>query len=143
MKKQNSYIISIRQMVAVASMLILLSGTIFISFASGSEINYGSISETPQIFTVTGKVTSAADNGTLPGVSIIVKGTTKGTISNTDGSYNIEVSGNDAILVFSFIGFQTTEVPVNGRKVVDIALTENVKALDEVVVTQGHPGKCD
>ena len=135
MKNKYSYIISIKQMLSVGTMLSLLFGTFLISAVAAGVNKSFDNNETPQAFTVTGKVTSVTDNGALPGVSIVVKGTSKGTISNSEGSYSIEIPGNDAILSFSFIGFQTTEVPVNGRRVVDIELTENVKALDEVVVT--------
>ncbi|MBK7713696.1 MAG: SusC/RagA family TonB-linked outer membrane protein [Bacteroidales bacterium] len=116
-------------------MIVLLSGTCRLNSLFASAGNGSEGSEAPQVYTVTGKVTSATDNSPLPGVSIIVKGTVKGTISNSDGSFNIEVSGSDAILVFSFVGLQTTEVPVSGRKVVDVSMTGTFLSLDEVVVT--------
>ena len=84
--------------------------------------------------TITGKVTSAGDNITLPGVNIIIKGTSIGTISEADGTYSIPVASDDATLVFSFIGFLNQEVTVKGKTSIDIALVEDITALDEVVV---------
>lgn len=70
----------------------------------------------------------------LSGVSVVVKGTTTGTISNIDGAYTINVSGSNPTLVFSFIGFLPQEVAVNERANIDITLVEDAKALEEVVV---------
>lgn len=135
MKNKYPYIISVRHIFPALIFISLLSGSSLASFASSGVHDISDNVELPQPFLVTGKVISAADNGPLPGVSIVIKGTTKGTVSDSDGSYSIEVPGNDAILVFSFIGFQTTEVPVNGKKVVNVTLAEELQALDEVVVT--------
>jgi len=82
--------------------------------------------------TVTGVVTDSS-NEPIPGVSILEKGTMNGTITQVDGNYSIEVS-DDATLVFSFIGFESQEVPVEGRSVINVVLTENITDLDEVVV---------
>lgn len=81
---------------------------------------------------VSGTVT-ASDGFPLPGVNIMEKGTTNGTISDIDGNYNLEVSDN-ATLMFSFTGFATTEMAVTSSGTIDIVLAEGV-ALDEVVVT--------
>ena len=81
--------------------------------------------------TVTGTVTDS--NGTpLPGVNIIEKGSTNGVISDFDGKYTIETK-SDGILVFSFVGFKTKEVPVNSKNSIDISL-ENGNELDEIVL---------
>ncbi|MDJ1494864.1 TonB-dependent receptor [Cytophagaceae bacterium DM2B3-1] len=85
--------------------------------------------------TVTGKVTSLEDGGVLPGVSVSVKGTTRGTTTDANGKYSIAVDGSTAVLVFSFIGFTTEEVTVGNRTVVDMPLTADLQALSEVVVT--------
>lgn len=82
--------------------------------------------------TVTGVVTDSS-NEPIPGVSILQKGTMNGTITQVDGNYSIEVN-DDAILVFSFIGFESQEVPVNGQSVINVQLSENITDLDEVVV---------
>ena len=81
---------------------------------------------------VTGKVSSI--DGPLPGVSVQIKGTSSGTATDADGSYTIQVSDPNAVLVFSFIGFITEEVSVNGRTVVDVLLSEDILTLSEVVV---------
>jgi TonB-linked SusC/RagA family outer membrane protein len=87
-----------------------------------------------QTQTVTGTVTSASDGSALPGVNVLVKGTTTGATTNTDGRYTISASGNST-LVFSFIGFAAQEVPVNNRSTIDVRLSEDVTNLSEVVVT--------
>lgn len=84
---------------------------------------------------VTGRVTSEEDGNGLPGVSVVLKGTQQGTITDAEGRYSISVPDDDAVLVFSFIGYTGQEVPVNGRTVVDLVLSANMEQLDEVVVT--------
>ncbi|HEX8038098.1 MAG TPA: SusC/RagA family TonB-linked outer membrane protein [Chryseosolibacter sp.] len=84
---------------------------------------------------VSGKVTSAVDGAGLPGVSVLVKGTTAGTSTDADGRFSINVPGSDAVLVFSFIGFTTQEVTVGGRTTIDVQLQEQISELTEVVVT--------
>ena len=86
--------------------------------------------------TVTGRVTSAQDNAPLPGVSVLIKGTTIGTTTDVDGNYSIAPgSSENVVLSFSFIGFVTREIPLQGRTVVDVALEEDITQLGEVVVT--------
>ncbi|MCC9134896.1 SusC/RagA family TonB-linked outer membrane protein [Pontibacter silvestris] len=83
--------------------------------------------------TVTGTVTD--ENGVgLPGVTVVVKGTTQGTATDINGSFTLPEVEDGAVLVFSFIGYETQEVPVNGRSSVDVTLAPDVKALEEVVV---------
>lgn len=83
---------------------------------------------------VSGTVTSSSDGSALPGVSVVIKGTTTGTITDGSGKYALDVSGDNATLIFSFIGYTTQEVPVQTKTVIDIALVEGMKSLDEVVV---------
>ena len=83
---------------------------------------------------VTGTVTSSETGEALPGVSIVVKGTTTGTITDVEGNYTINVPDENSILVYSFIGTTTQEVNVNGRSVIDIQLVTDTQSLDEVVV---------
>lgn len=85
--------------------------------------------------TVTGHVTSAQDQGPLPGVSVLIKGTTVGTTTDMDGGYKLSVSDPNATLVFSFIGFAPKEIALNGRSAVDVQLEEDITQLGEVVVT--------
>jgi hypothetical protein len=84
--------------------------------------------------TVSGKVSSGEDNSPLPGVSVVVKGTSTGTTTDVDGNYRVNVPEN-AILVFSYVGFLKQEVEVGNRSVIDITLQTDNKMLSEVVVT--------
>lgn len=82
---------------------------------------------------VTGKVTSGEDGTALPGVSILEKGTTNGTVTDVEGNYSIN-AGNNAVLVFSFVGFTTQEVPAAAKTTIDIVLAPDITALSEVVI---------
>ena len=82
---------------------------------------------------VSGTVRSAEDNSVLPGVSIVVKGTSQGTVTNADGKYQMSASPNST-LVFSFIGMQAKEVPVNGRNQIDVLLEQELTDIGEVIV---------
>jgi TonB family protein len=84
---------------------------------------------------VSGKVTSAEDGSFIPGINVVEKGTTNGTITKEDGSYELTVTTANSVLVFSFIGMQTVEVTVGERNVVDAALPVDVTQLSEVIVT--------
>lgn len=84
--------------------------------------------------TISGKVTSESDGTTLPGVSVVVKGTTIGTQTDGDGNYTLSVPSTGT-LIFSFIGFKTKEVAIGSASVVDASLGEDAKTLEEVVVT--------
>ena len=75
------------------------------------------------------------DENPIPGVNVLVKGTNQGTITNLDGAYRVEVPDNNSMLVFSFVGYQTKETPVNGRSQIDVSLTSDAAQLTEVVVT--------
>jgi TonB-linked SusC/RagA family outer membrane protein len=88
-----------------------------------------------QEFQVSGKVTSGEDQSPLPGVNILVKGTTSGTISDADGAFTITVASGNDILVFSFVGFTSQEVPIGGRTSFDVTLASDAKQLSEIVVT--------
>lgn len=85
--------------------------------------------------TVSGRVTSAEDGTGVPGVNVVVKGTTSGTVTDSDGNYRLTVSGSSSILVFSFIGLATQEVEVGDRTTVDMQMTADIQQLNEVVVT--------
>lgn len=85
--------------------------------------------------TVSGKVTSAEDGTPLPGVNVVLRGTTNGTVTDSDGNYKLTVPGAGGALVFSFIGLQTQEIEIGDRTVVDLALGLDVTQLTEVVVT--------
>lgn len=82
--------------------------------------------------TVSGTVSDA--NGPLPGASVLVKGTTNGTQTDFDGNYTLDGIDDTATLVFSYIGYRTVEMPVNGRSTINVTLQEDAQALDEVVI---------
>jgi TonB-dependent starch-binding outer membrane protein SusC len=83
---------------------------------------------------VSGTVTD--ENGSaVPGVSILERGTTNGTTTDMDGKYTLNVAGSNAIMVFSFIGYITQEIPVGSQTTIDLPLQLDVKSLEEVVVT--------
>jgi hypothetical protein len=82
---------------------------------------------------ISGRVTE--DNGSpLPGVSILIKGTTNGTATDLDGRYTLTVPENNAVLVFSFIGYTTREAAVGAQTTLNVSMTPDAKALEEVVV---------
>ncbi len=85
--------------------------------------------------TISGKVTSLEDGSPLPGVNVVLKGTTSGSVTNVDGSYSLRVPASGGTLVFSFIGLATEEVQVGTRSTVDVKMSTDVKQLSEVVVT--------
>ena len=93
-----------------------------------SQLSYG------QDRQVTGKVTNAEDNAGLAGVSISIKGTSKGATTSEDGSFKISVADN-TILIFSFLGFEKQEIKVGKQSKIDVSLKSMTSALDEVVLT--------
>ena len=84
---------------------------------------------------VKGKVTGSDNKEALPGVSVVVKGTQQGAITGGDGSFELVVPDDKAVLVFSFVGYVSQEIPVVNRSVINVALDPDIKALSEVVVT--------
>ena len=84
---------------------------------------------------VTGNVTSADDGTALPGVSVVVRGTTIGAVTDFEGNYSITVPDASATLMFSFVGMLTQEITLDGQTVVDVVLESTSMELDEVVVT--------
>ena len=82
--------------------------------------------------TVSGVVSDS--NGPLPGASVLVKGTTTGTQTDFDGNFTLNDVGNDAVLVFSYVGYKNQEITVNGQTTINVTLAEDAEALDEVVI---------
>ena len=110
----------------ISLMLLLAVFTVGFSSASTNEI----IVQQKQ---VTGKV--VGPNGdSMPGVTVVEKGTTKGTVTDDDGNYSILVSGENPTLVFSFVGMRTKEVEVGNQTTVNVELEEETIGVDEVVV---------
>src|SRR4030042_390798 len=85
--------------------------------------------------TVTGRVTQSADNTALAGVTVLIKGTTIGELTDSDGRFSIMVQNNQVVLVFSSIGFNTKEVPVGTETTLNVILEEALVEMEEVVVT--------
>ncbi|HDZ05708.1 hypothetical protein LCGC14_0065850 [marine sediment metagenome] len=84
--------------------------------------------------TVTGTIISSEDSLPLPGVNVIVSGTTVGTVTDFDGNYSIQVSSSNSSLLFSYIGFTTQTIAVNGQSQINVSMVQDAAALDEVVV---------
>src|SRR6187200_2420155 len=82
---------------------------------------------------LSGRITDS-DGAAVPGVNVVIKGTSAGTSSDSNGAYALDVQDQNATLVFSFIGYTTQEVPVNGRSNIDIVLQSDIQTLSEVVV---------
>ena len=84
---------------------------------------------------VTGKLTSKEDGAALPGVNVLLKGTTSGTVTDADGMYKLPIPSSGGTLVYSFIGLETQEIEVGERSIIDVQLGSDLKQLSEVVVT--------
>ncbi|MBC6425842.1 MAG: carboxypeptidase-like regulatory domain-containing protein, partial [Ekhidna sp.] len=82
---------------------------------------------------VTGIIQDEGSGEPLIGVTVIEKGTTNGTISDMNGRYSIEVPSN-SILVISYVGFETSEIALNGRSQIDVSLKKDVTQLSEVII---------
>ena len=85
--------------------------------------------------TISGRVTSTEDGSALPGVNVILKGTSSGTATDSDGRYTLSVPSSGGVLVFSFIGLESREIQIGDRAVIDISLALDATELSEVVVT--------
>ena len=83
---------------------------------------------------LTGKVLSSADKEPMIGLTVLVKGTTNGTVTDFDGNYTLTNVPKDATIVFSMIGYKTQEIKINGRTSINVTMDDDVEALDEVVV---------
>ncbi|WP_188766607.1 SusC/RagA family TonB-linked outer membrane protein [Emticicia aquatilis] len=104
-----------KKLLSLISMLVLISTTIYAQ-------------------TISGRVTSKQDGQPMTGVSVSIKGSNAGTTTDDKGSYSIKASAQST-LVFSFIGFKTSEIPVGNRSTVDVTLEEDATQLEEVAVT--------
>ncbi len=83
---------------------------------------------------VSGNVTEQGTNDPLVGVNVIIEGTTRGTLTDYDGNYVIEVPGNESVLVFSYVGYETKKVQVNGQREINVQLSHEDHLLDELMV---------
>ncbi len=85
--------------------------------------------------TVTGRIISSEDGSALPGVNVVLKGTTTGTVSDADGNYTLSVPSSGGILTFSFIGLSAQEVVIGERATINLTMSQDITQLSEVVVT--------
>jgi TonB-linked SusC/RagA family outer membrane protein len=86
---------------------------------------------------VSGKVTASEDGSPLPGVNVVLKGTTSGAVTDAEGKYSVNVPAQGGILVFSFIGLKSQEIEIGTRTSVDIQMEQDATQLSEVVITAG------
>lgn len=136
---------ALEKTVKVMAVLFLLAGfDPFIPQVQGTPAemiltNYPDAKGAPDIvkrkfaFTVTGNITSETGDA-IPGVNVVEKATTNGTVTDNNGDYSLTVTNENATLVFSFIGYINQEIAINGRSSININMEEDVQALAEVVV---------
>ncbi len=111
-----------------------ISGKQILLFEEVTSLNQPSgATETQLAFTISGTVTSETGEA-MPGVNVVVKGSTIGTSTDADGKYVLEVSDDAETLVFSFIGYSKIEMPIGEKTKIDIAMTPDVQSLQEIVV---------
>ena len=87
-----------------------------------------------QQITVTGQVTDASTGESIIGATVVVKGTTRGTVTDLDGHYSIDVPDQNAVLEFSYVGYLTQEIPVGDQVTINVGLAIDLQELEEVVV---------
>src|ERR1041385_7656529 len=112
------------------------SGMLLLMFliATTSVIAQSNVTGVTQRVT-SGRITSSEDNSPMPGVNVVIKGSTNGTVTDVDGSYQIAGANANDVIIFSFVGYSSKEVPVGELTKLDIVLTPDAKQLNEVVVT--------
>lgn len=84
---------------------------------------------------VSGRITSSEDGSPIPGVNILVKGSSMGAVSDANGRYTINLPSANSVLIFSFVGFVTQEISAEGRTTIDVVMTSDARELSEVVIT--------
>ena len=112
---------------------VILLGSIFSNQVKAESSGLNGILYSEQQLTVSGTVKDESGQ-LMPGVNIRVDGTTTGSITDANGRYTINVPGADAVLIFSFVGYNDYRVPVGGRKTIDVTLQPSTENLEEIVV---------
>lgn len=134
---QKKILMSYRQLSMRSALPILGIALTCFSMLPAQAALTGRLSETKNVkvadITVTGKVTDEANSG-IPGVNVIVKGTTKGVMTDVNGNYKIVVTDSKSVLVFSAIGYAQQEITVGNQSAININLKPDNKYLDEIVV---------
>lgn len=135
--KKGIYLLRPKILKGVTLFLVLAS--VLLSPVQGKGLSGSSNITLEEIYqnqiVVKGRVTSQIDELGLPGVTILEKGTTNGTITDINGAYSLSVISSSSVLVFSYIGFNTVELPINNQTTVNLVMEENSQAMNEVVVT--------
>ena len=122
-------VISRRDLFPKRCVYVLVLTLLLAGFSAYSKANVAM----PQQIAVTGVVTD--DTGeTLPGANVFIRGTTTATVTNIDGRYSISVPNEEAVLIFSFVGYQTQEIEVGNRRTIDVTMTTDASQIDELVV---------
>ena len=130
MKHVNSQMQSKRELVNpihnwirifIVSVIILLSSAFWINVKAQTRV-------------ISGKVTSGEDNSALPGVNVIIKGTSTGSVTDAEGNYKLEIPEGTVVLVFSSVGYVTEEVSITNESELNMVMAPDVTALDEIVV---------
>ena len=122
-----------RHCLATALLSCLTTGLLFASSDRGETSNKDKTT-TQTVFAVRGTVTDSETAEALPGVNVLVKGTTIGTVTDVEGNYALDVPNDNDVLLFTSIGYVTQEIPVNGRSEISLQMAEDIQALEEVVV---------
>ncbi|MGV8094533.1 MAG: TonB-dependent receptor [Mangrovibacterium sp.] len=135
-KRKISIIVENEEISNILSTLFSGTGVNYKVFDRRIVLSPGEMTSLPetvqQQLKITGTVTEK-DGKPLPGVSIVIKGTTQGTVTDANGNYSISNISSDATLVFSFVGMRTQEVTIAGKTIINIALDEKMIGIDEVV----------
>jgi TonB-linked SusC/RagA family outer membrane protein len=113
-----------------------IDGNIYVSRSRGlrSTVQEEISDVAAQSQTVTGKIISSEDEDGLPGVNVVVKSSNTGTVTDVYGNYQLDVPGPEAVLVYSSVGYVSEEVTVGNRSVIDLTMTPDITALEEIVV---------
>ncbi len=125
----------VRQFVHVLLAVALLIGTAWTGFGTPGQKESPTNSEAQQGIAITGKVTSSPDNGSLPGATVIVKGTTTGVVTDINGKFSITVPNAKSVLLITFVGMEPQEIAVSGKSVINVSLAPSTIGVEEVVVT--------
>ena len=137
MKKNSFSILSLWKRYKIflyLNMTIILVLSLTTDLTAAGSTGGNSVTDDPQQVTVRGTVTDASTGEALPGVNIVVRGTTMGAMTDASGIYSLEVPNASAVLQFSFIGYVTQEIALGGRTTLNVALASDVAQLSEVVV---------
>lgn len=140
--KKNLTKIRLKWMVPLLAVVFLATGTKMAQAdtrtlgGAGEDMHVnGAAFEDDFAVEIRGRVVAEGDNAGLPGVTVVEKGTSSGTVTNLSGEYTLEVTSTNAVLVFSYVGFISQEITVGSRSEINVSMTERVDTMNEVVVT--------